>query len=156
MLEISIPGRKPLLLHHLVLDYNGTIACDGRLLEGVEERLATLSGSLGIHVLTADTFGGVERQLSHMACHLYIISKEDQARAKLRYIENLGAAGCACMGNGQNDRLMLKEAGLGIAIVEREGASLDAVLEADVVATSIIDALDLLLKPLRLIATLRS
>jgi len=156
VLEISIPGYKLLLLHHLVLDYNGTIACDGQLIKGVGKRLADLSNSLGIHVLTADTFGSVEQQLSQMTCQVYVVSKENQAQAKLRYVEQLGAAGCVCMGNGRNDRLMLKEAALGIAILEREGASIDAVLAADVVAPGILEALNLLLNPLRLTATLRS
>ena len=59
MLEVTIPGHKTLNLSHLVLDYNGTIACDGRILEGVKERLETLAQSLEVHILTADTFGGV-------------------------------------------------------------------------------------------------
>ncbi len=35
MLEIDIPGKSTLKLSHLVLDYNGTVACDGHLLPGV-------------------------------------------------------------------------------------------------------------------------
>ena len=156
MLEITVPGYRALLLHHLVLDYNGTIACGGQLIEGVGERLAALSASLGIHVLTADTFGSVQQQLSLINCQLYVIPKEDQAQAKLRYVEQLGAEGCVCMGNGRNDRLMLKEVALGIAILAGEGASIDAILAADVVSPGVLDALDLLLNPLRLAATLRS
>ena len=46
MLEIKIPGHGILNLSHLILDYNGTISCDGHLLQGVKERLADLSTSL--------------------------------------------------------------------------------------------------------------
>lgn len=42
MITIEIPGRKPLHIAHVVLDYNGTIAVDGILLEGVGERIARL------------------------------------------------------------------------------------------------------------------
>ena len=55
MLEIDIPGDKTLCLSFIVLDYNGTIACDGRLLPGVRQRLEELSKSVSIHILTADT-----------------------------------------------------------------------------------------------------
>ncbi len=35
MLTIEIPGLQALHLEHLVLDLNGTLACDGMLLDGV-------------------------------------------------------------------------------------------------------------------------
>ena len=60
------------------------------------------------------------------------------------------------VGNGRNDRLMLKEAALGIAVLQAEGAAAEALLAADVVAPDILAALDLLLAPEGLIATLRS
>ena len=60
------------------------------------------------------------------------------------------------VGNGRNDRLMLKEAALGIALLQAEGAAGEALLAADVVAPDILAALDLLLAPDGLIATLRS
>ena len=35
----DIPGSPPLRIRHLVLDLNGTLALDGRLLPGVAEAL---------------------------------------------------------------------------------------------------------------------
>jgi soluble P-type ATPase len=156
MLEIKIPGHGILNLSHLILDYNGTIACDGHLLQGVKERLADLSTSLDVHVLTADTFGSVRKALSDVSCHVEIIPIEDQAQEKLDYIQLLGLENCVCMGNGRNDRLMLKNAALGVAVVQAEGGAADAILAADIVVGNILDALDLLRHPLRLAATLRS
>lgn len=57
MLNIEIPGREPLALCHLVLDYNGTIAVDGKLLPELAAPLGELSRTLEVHVLTADTYG---------------------------------------------------------------------------------------------------
>ena len=54
MIEISIPDFGDIRIRHLVLDYNGTLACDGKLLDGVKEELVHLSESLEIHVLTAE------------------------------------------------------------------------------------------------------
>lgn len=155
MLEIDIPGKGTLKLSHLVLDYNGTVACDGHLLPGVQERLALLSAYLDVHLLTADTFGSVKEEMSGINCRMAVIGKEDQALAKRNYIDTLGSGNCVCIGNGRNDRLMLKSAALGVAVVQAEGAALDAVLAADVVIGNIGDALDLLRFPLRLAATLR-
>jgi soluble P-type ATPase len=156
MLELHIPGHKPLSLWHLVLDYNGTIACDGRIIQGVRERLEPLARSLEVHVLTADTFGNVREELSGIPSQLTVIPGENQAEAKRKYVEKLGQEHCICIGNGSNDRLMLKEAALGIAVLQVEGAAVAAVLEAGIVTSSVLDALDLLLHPLRLTATLRS
>jgi soluble P-type ATPase len=61
MVEVVISGYKALLLKHLVMDYNGTLAQDGVMLNGVQERLISLSAQLHVHVVTADTFGISER-----------------------------------------------------------------------------------------------
>jgi soluble P-type ATPase len=156
MLAIDIPGFKTLTLEHLVLDYNGTLARDGELLDGVRERLAALADRLRIHVLTADTFGKARAQLIGLPCALTILPVEGQDRRKLDYVQQLGAARAVCIGNGRNDRLMLQAAGLGIAVAQAEGAAGQAVSAADVLAPDILTALDLLAHPLRLVATLRA
>ena len=71
-------------------------------------------------------------------------------------VEKIGPDAVVAMGNGRNDQLMLKAAGVGVAVILGEGASSETLMAADVVCTSILSALDLLLNPLRLIATLRS
>jgi soluble P-type ATPase len=75
---------------------------------------------------------------------------------KLEYIAQLGRKTVAAVGNGRNDRLMLQAAGLGIAVIGPECAAAEALAAADIVAPNILAALDLLLNPLRLVATLRS
>jgi soluble P-type ATPase len=156
MLEIDIPGFKILRLNHLVLDYNGTIAGDGKLLPGVKEGLSALADVLSIHVLTADTFGQARSFLEDIPCEVSVIADEYQEISKLTYVNEIGAQHSVCIGNGRNDRLMLKEAALGIAVVLEEGAAIETLVAADVVCTGIVAALDLLRKPLRLTATLRS
>lgn len=156
MLKIEVPGCEPLLLSDLVLDYNGTIAAGGKIIDGVKERLEVLSRSLDIHVLTADTFGNVRSAISEAVCRLFIIPPDNQAQAKADYVRRLGCERAVCVGNGRNDTLMLGEAALGIAVIQSEGAFSRAVLSADVVTTGILDALDLLIHPLRLAATLRT
>ncbi len=60
------------------------------------------------------------------------------------------------IGNGRNDRMMLDAAALGIAVCGAEGAAAETLEAADIVVGRIVDALDLLLHPKRLVATLRA
>jgi soluble P-type ATPase len=156
MIRIPIPGFRTLALERLVLDYNGTLAVDGKLVGGVAPRLRRLSAQLEIHVVTADTFGRARDALAGLPCELVVLPRSRQDAAKLAYVRRLGARSCACIGNGRNDRSMLRAAALGIAVVLAEGASTETVAAARVVTTGITDALDLLRHPLRLVATLRS
>lgn len=156
MLEIAIPGGEILRLEYLVADFNGTMACDGVLLPGARDALCRLAEKLGIHIVTADTFGRAKEALAGIPCELAILPERGQDSAKLRYVEVLGAAGCVCIGNGRNDRLMLAQAALGIAVMHQEGAAVETLMAAKVVVPDINAALGLLLNPARLIATLRS
>lgn len=155
-MEVEIPGYGALRLNHLVMDYNGTLAVDGVLIKGVEAALERLSGSLQLHVLTADTFGRAEAELRHMPCSLTVLPAGDQSGAKRDYVMGLGADATAAIGNGRNDRFMLDTARLGICVLLEEGASTASLNAADVVCPSILSALELLSNPLRLKATLRS
>ncbi|MGD9732726.1 MAG: HAD family hydrolase [Desulfamplus sp.] len=156
MIEINIPGRDNLNLEHLVLDYNGTVAVDGKLIEGVRELLSMIASRIKIHVITADTFGAASSQLSKLPVSLTIIPFESQAEEKLKLISLLGVDRVAAIGNGLNDAKMLKHAAIGIALIQKEGASAVTMESADIVCLNILDAVELLLNPKRLIATLRS
>jgi soluble P-type ATPase len=156
VLEIAIPGGEILRLDHLVADFNGTMACDGVPSPGAAAAIGRLAEKLAIHVVTADTFGRAKEALAGIPCELAILPEGGQDVAKLRYVEDLGAGRCVCIGNGRNDRLMLAQAALGIAVIHPEGASVETLLAAKVVVSDINAALGLLLNPVRLIATLRS
>jgi soluble P-type ATPase len=156
VIEIDIPDYKTLHLEHLVLDYNGTLAVDGALIDGVAEMLESLSTQLEIHVVTADTFGRVEAAMAGLPCRVSILPPGQQDTGKLTYVGQLGLDRAVCIGNGRNDRLMLQQSALGIVLLQAEGAAAQTLMSADVVAASILDALELLTNPLRLIATLRA
>ena len=156
MFEIGIPGFGELRLNHLIMDYNGTLACDGILIDGIGKRLEQLREQLQIHVITADTFGKVREEMEGLPVEIVVLPQEKQDEGKLAFIENLGVEGAVCIGNGRNDRLMLKGAALGISVMEGEGTASVNLTAGDVVCSGILDALDLLRNPLRLTATLRS
>ncbi len=157
MLSLAIPGGQSLQLSTLVLDYNGTLAEGGVLLAGVAERLQGLAGQLSLRVVTADTHGSAHAALAALPVELTVLpggAPQDQAKANLVY--SLGASSVVAIGNGRNDGLMLQTAALGIAVIEAEGVCITTLLAATVVSRSITEALDLLLHPTRLIATLRN
>ena len=155
MIEIEIPGFRTFRFRSLVLDVNGTIAKDGMLIDGVAGLLKQLQSRLNIHLITADTHGkqaDIDRILGMTAAS---IPQTGQAQAKFHFVEQLGADEVVAVGNGANDAAMLGRAALGIVIIGPEGAAVDALLKAQVAAPDINTALELLLYPKRLIATLR-
>ena len=156
MRTCEIPDFGTLHLDHLVLDFNGTLAVDGVLLPGVAERLAALAADMTVHVVSGDTNGTAGAQLHGVDCKLFVLPHAEQASLKRDYVLALGAAGVAAVGNGRNDARMLQAAALGIAVLGEEGCAAQALAAADVLARSISDALDLLLHPKRLLATLRA
>lgn len=155
MISVDIPGKGQLNLKHIVLDFNGTMALDGILIPGVEERLNKLSESLEVHIMTADTFGLCRASCSGIKGNIHILSAEIGAPEKEKFVESLGAENVAAMGNGTNDTLMLKRSALGIVIIGPEGTSTRALQAAVVVVRDINDGLDMLANPKRLVATLR-
>jgi len=117
--------------------------------------LSALSHSLNIHIITADTYGSVRIQIQDENISLHVLTQGDQCRQKSDFVTQLGAFQTVAIGNGYNDHLMLSEAIIGIAVIREEGLSRQALAGADLVFTSIVDALDCLKNPMRLIASLR-
>ena len=155
MLRIDVSSEFTLSLEHLVLDYNGTLAIDGKLIDGVKDRIETLSNSLNIHVITANTFGSAHQNLAGANTSLVIINRGNEVQQKADFVKSLNPQTVVAIGNGANDALMLKQSALGITVMQAEGASTQALMNADIACNSIIDALGLLLNPLRIAATLR-
>ena len=156
MISLDIPGFGKLDIEHLVLDYNGTLALDGNLLPGLGKLIKELAEDVQVHVLTADTLGQCEEELAELPVTIHIIDGGTEDQAKLNYVNTLGTANCACIGNGRNDLLMLREAALGIIISGAECMSMKSARVADIGATDIANALGLFTHPVRLLTTLRN
>lgn len=158
MYACNIPGRDLLEIKYLVCDVNGTLTRDGILLSGVKDSLKKLCTSLEIHLISADTHGNlssIESELAGIITTVKRLSPGSEAEQKLEYIHKLGSSFVAAIGQGTNDRLMLKDAALGICVLSPEGTSLETVLNSDILVPDILSALDLFLIPNHLKATLR-
>jgi len=155
MIELTIPGRGVYELEHLVMDVNGTLAIDGQLMDGIAKKIAALRDRLIIHLLTADTHGKqavIDQQLGLTAVR---IAPGGESSQKAEYVRKLGSEKVVAIGQGANDAEMLEAAHLGICVMSAEGAAKETLLAADLVVPNSIAALDLLEKPLRIVASLR-
>lgn len=155
MLTVKIPGREELVLNHLVLDYNGTIAEDGAIIAGIAERLEVLSKQLSICVITADTHGTAAARCAHLPLEVKTFPTVQVGSIKAAEVRKLSGGVC-CIGNGFNDIQMSDAADLSICVIGKEGCCGALLSHCDVVVTSILDALDLLIRSDRLRATLRT
>ncbi len=161
MIELSIPGKGAIRLEHLVCDVNGTLATDGRLIEGVSRLLGLLRDRLTVHLLTADTLGRqaeIDRQLGLTAHRISPAPDRSpgwEAEQKEKFVQELGPDRVVAIGQGANDAQMLRRAGIGICVLSPEGTAVETLISADVVSPNILSALEMLEKPLRLVATLR-
>ena len=156
MINLEIPGHETITVEHVTFDYNGTLAVDGYLVAGLKEGLVALAKLVEVHILTADTFGLVREQCGDLPVTIEIFARDNIAKKKQAFVETLGGATNIAIGNGNNDREMFAESRLAIVVMGTEGCCVQSLLAADIVVNSPLDALDLLLHPDRLVATLRT
>ena len=155
MFDLDIPGFGLIQLKYLVSDFTGTLSVDGSLLPGVKDQLNRIARVLEIHIITADTFGMAQEELKGVDCIIHILSGPDHDLQKEEYVKKIGSDKVVALGNGNNDRKMLKLATIGIAVSEGEGCSVDALMAAKVHVRTATEGLGLLLSPKRLKATLK-
>ena len=155
MLVIEVPGGDTLEIKHILLDFNGTIALDGRLIKDVREKINQHSHQVRFHVITADTFGSVKKELEGVDCSRVVIPEANQIKAKQDYLQTLGTAQTIAVGNGANDESMLRDAVLGIAVLGREGLNTRTLDASDIVISNVLDLFGYLENTGRLVACLR-
>lgn len=155
MIEFNVPGLGSYRLEHLVMDVNGTLAVDGQLIEGVAAKITSLQEQVTIHLLTADTHGKqviIDQQLGLTATR---ILPGGESLQKADYVRRLGSESVAAVGQGANDAEMLSAARLGLCVMSLEGVAKETLLAADLIAPTILSALELLENPKRIVASLR-
>jgi len=158
-ITIDIPGFGKLQINSVLSDYTGTLSCGGKLVTGVRDRLLSLAEFVDIHVVTSDSYGTAEEELKGLPLVCQRLEAGSEDVQKRRYAEGLDPRHVASFGNGNNDRLHMKlvkeSGGLAVAVENGEGCAHEAIRNANVVVTGAVNALDLLLEPIRLRATLR-
>jgi soluble P-type ATPase len=157
MILLNIPGYKSIEVKNVVFDFNGTIAEDGILIEGIKERIKELSNrNVNIVILTADPFGTEREQCMGLPVKIETFYKENVSEEKKKIVEKLGYGATVSIGNGRNDLEMFKSSIISIAAIGKEGCFAKALFGADIVVSNIMDAIELLLNNNRIRATMRT
>jgi len=152
---IEIPQFKTFKIENILFDYNGTLAVDGHLKPETKELLLKVCKQYSVYVITADTFGTVKEALRAFGVEVLILSSNNHTAEKAQFLSKLGAQKTVAIGNGNNDAMMLKEAIVSMAIMGEEGCAKETLFASDIVCRDIVSAMELLLHPKRMIATLR-
>lgn len=155
MIKLNIPCYKKINIDNIIFDYNGTLAVDGRLIDGIKERLVEISKYVKPYIITADTFGTVRENFKDIDVEIKIISKENGSMDKFNLVKELGFERTIAVGNGNNDELMLRESVIGVGILGEEGLSSKALLASDIIIKDVKDIFDMITNKKRMIATLR-
>ncbi len=155
MISIKNLGMEPLEIRNLALDFNGTIATDGQIIPGLQEKIAAIEAQ-GVRVccLTADSHGTATPQCEKAGIEVRRFPLAEAGLEKAAIVQEMKGDTMA-IGNGLNDIPMLDAAEMAVAVIGPEGCSARLISHADIVVTSIFDALDLLLKPTRAKGLLR-
>lgn len=149
----TIPGRGKLELKTIILDLNGTISVGGSLVKGIDERLGHLK-ELGYKIVLFT--GNTRNDADGLAQQLGIDWRQaTSAQAKADIAHEFEPETCVSIGNGRIDLELMKVVELRIVTLQAEGVHLETMMNSDIVVPSIKDALDILIDPDRLVATLR-
>ncbi len=154
-MKIEIPNYDTYNIKKIAFDFNGTLATGGNVPDEIIKKLEILAVNFDVYILTADTFGTVRDMVSNLAVEVAIIEGDDGTGFKRDFIREIGSDDTIAIGNGNNDRLMIEEAAIGIALIGNEGAATTTILNSDLVLSNIFDVFSLLEEPDRLIASLR-
>jgi soluble P-type ATPase len=149
MISIQRPGMESLDIHFVLIDFEGTLAMDGRVHPKAKDKVNLLSKRVSITILTKSNREKVEETLRKMRAEILYVTEGDSSQQKLNALQRLGAHQTAVIGNGLDDVRIMEQAGLGMCVIGKEGASAEAMAKADLVVTHVLDALDFLLKPMR-------
>ncbi len=156
MLNITIPGVGELAIKHVVFDFNGTLATDGKLRPSLVPLLAQLKAKAKLYVLSADTYGSVREECGDLGLEVRVLSSKNGAAEKRAFVRERGAETTVCVGNGVNDAGMFEICALSLLIMGEEGCAVKTFAKADIIVKNSEDALNLLLHPQRITATLRA
>jgi len=152
-MEFNIPGTGRIKIETIILDLNGTVTVNGRIVRGLKRRLERLKKQgIRVIILSGDTRGNASKVAGKLGIELIKATTQDE---KEKEALKLDPSTCASIGNGLIDAKNIERVRLGIVTMQSEGVHVQTLRAADIVVPSVIDALDLFIHEKRLVATLR-
>jgi soluble P-type ATPase len=146
-------GVGEITLDTIILDLNGTLAVDGKLVDGVIERIAKLKElGFAMHLITGDQRGTAALQAVSLGIELmFAKTTEEKAVCSKKLTKETTVA----IGNARIDIGTFEHAKVRIATLQKEGIHAAILAHVDIIVPSINDALDLLINPDAFNATMR-
>lgn len=156
-IHIKIPWGDKYVIDNVVFDLNGTLANNGKIAETTVNLLKDLAEETNIYILTADTHGTAESLRKKMGdfIKIVVLQSDDHVEEKAKFVHSLGYRETIAIGNGMNDVKMVQEAVLSIGVIGKEGMYAPLIQRVSILVTDIDDAIEMLIHPLKMVATLR-
>jgi soluble P-type ATPase len=149
----TIPNGETFEINTIVFDLNGTLSVNGKIKKTTVSRLKKLK-KLGckLIVFTGDIRSNAEELCGSIGVD-FMITKT--GTDKEREMKKLDKGTCAAIGNARIDIPMFDNARISVITLQAEGIHKDIISHADIITTSIDDALDLFINAESLCATMR-
>jgi P-type E1-E2 ATPase len=153
-MKYLVPEVGEIEIKTIVLDLNGTLSVNGKILDGVKERFTKLK-ELGISVVL---FTGDQRGTAADLCKEYGIDfvRTKNGKEKEEAMKKYDSETTAAIGNARIDIGTFKHARVSVATLQPEGIHAEIIKHVDVVVPSINDALDFFIDTDTFSATMRT
>lgn len=152
-MEYNPTGVGKIELDTIILDLNGTLAVEGKLVTGVADRIKKLK-ELGfkIFLFTGDQRGTAAIQAAELGIELkYAKNTEEKALCS----KECNFETTVAIGNARIDIGTFLNSKVRIATLQKEGIHAGIIEHVDIITNSINDALDILINPDSFNATMR-
>jgi P-type E1-E2 ATPase len=152
-MKYNVPEVGEIEIKTIILDLNGTLSVNGKIPDGVKDKLKKLN-ELGVKVVlfTGDQRGTAEELCEELGMD-FVRTKSgvEKGEAMKKYDSETTAA----IGNARIDIPTFKHAKVSVATLQAEGIHAEVVNNVDVVVPTINDALNFFIDPDTFSATMR-
>lgn len=157
-IDVKIPWGEKYIIENVVFDLNGTLATNGKIAKSTEDLLKKLAKQAKIYIITADTHNTakqLEKEIGEFA-EIFVLKSDEHDLEKARFVHTLGFRETVTLGNGANDLKMVEEGILSFAVIAGEGAYAPLLGKVDMVVHNVDHAIEMLLNPMKIVATIRT
>ncbi len=152
-MKYNPPEVGEIELNTIILDLNGTLAVNGAIVEGAEDRIIQLrEKGYQIVLFTGDQRGNAAQLAEKIGVE---VKKAGKSEEKEKLTLELDVNKTVAIGNARIDIGTFKHTKLRIATLQAEGIHTGILPYVDIIVPSINDALDLLLNENTFNATMR-
>lgn len=142
-MDYNVQGVGKITIDTVIFDLNGTLAVNGKLVEGVKDRIERLKNEgFRVYVVSTDHRGNGKELADDLGIEfIYAETTND----KEDFIREFDPEMVAAIGNARVDIGLFDYARISIATMQAEGIHAAIFRFVDIIVTSVNDAIDILL-----------